>query len=341
MSDTSTQDFYTRQAEQARAPDSQSRPKRKRRLRRIVISAGVSLVVLIGAVVGFGYVYANNLLNRIHRIPGIVALTAAHQPFEAQGSMNVVLTDSGVIPHRDTPAGFIELLHLNATGQGGAVISFPANTEVRVPHHGFTVLGNTLALGGPSLMIETLERLTDIRINHYSVIDFDGLAKVIGAVSGVNVTVPYSFTSFGFYFHKGVNRLTSANALAYVRQTAVSEVGRMELQENLLRAVLHKIANRHLFVKPSVLNTVVKAVGVDSDFTNLQLVRLATRLARLQSSSGVSIDVPTTGTPERGGVKPVFLRARLSHKLWRAINHDAVAQFAKRYPFTVTPSAPA
>jgi len=339
MSDTSV-DFYRQQAAEARGPEQQDPPKRKRRkLRRVLIASGVSLVLLVGAVAVGGYAYYDHLASSVKRIQ-VAALMAKDQPFEARGSMNVLLTDSGVIPGADRQTGLIELMHLNASGQGGAVISFPANTEVRVPHHGYTELGDTLGLGGPSLMIETLERLTGVRINHYSVIDFAGLGQVIGAVGGVNVTVPQAFTSFGFHFNKGVDRITSADALDYVRQIMVSEVGRMELQENLFRAVLHKIANRHLFLHPSVLDAVVRAVSVDSNLSNSQLVSLGERLAHLQGSSGVSIDVPTTGSPQRGGMAPVFLRSRIAHKLWRAINHDTVLQFAQRYPFTVTPSAP-
>ena len=251
MSDTSIQDFYTQQAAEARGPEPDRPPGRKgkrRRLKRIAIAAGLSLVVAVGAVAGVGYVYANSLLSRVHRIHGIVALTAAHQPWEAQGSMNVLLTDSQVVPHQDTETGLIELMHLNANGRGGAVVSFPANIEVRVPGHGRVELGDTLRLGGPSLMIETIERLTNVRIDHYSVIDFGGLAQVVGAIGGVNVTVPYAFDSFGFHFNKGVDRITDVNALAYVRQVAISEVGRMELQENLFRAILRKIANNHLLL---------------------------------------------------------------------------------------------
>jgi len=338
MSDTST-DFYTRQAADARGPESQGPPKRKKRLKKILIASGASLVLLVGGVAATGYFYVNHLVSGVKRIQ-VAALTAKDQPNEAAGAMNVLLTDSQVIPGADTQTGLVELMHLNASGQGGAVISFPANTEVPVPGHGITELGNTLQLGGPSLMVRTLERLTHVRINHYSEIGFSGLTQVIGAVGGVSVTVPYAFTSFGFYFHQGVNRINTANALAYVRQIAVSEVGRMELQENLFRAVLHKIANRRLFFHPSIVKAVVKAVSVDSDLSNSQLVSLAQRLANLQSSSGVSIDVPTTGSPRKGGVNPVFLRKRLSSELWRAINRDEVAQFAQRHPSLVTPSAP-
>ena len=39
-------------------------------------------------------------------------------------------------------------------------------------------LGETLTLGGPSLMIRTLEKLTDVRIEHYSKMDYPGLPRL-------------------------------------------------------------------------------------------------------------------------------------------------------------------
>ena len=80
----------------------------------------------------------------------------------------MLLTDTGRCPGQNTDTGLIELLHLNANQQSGAVISFPANLVVDVPGHGDMRLGETLTLGGPSLLIETVERLTGVRIEHYS-----------------------------------------------------------------------------------------------------------------------------------------------------------------------------
>lgn len=40
------------------------------------------------------------------------------------------------------------------------------------------------------------------------------------------------------------------------------------------------------------------------------------------------------------GQPAVRLNRDVSRKLWEAIRHDAVAAFARRYPFTVTPIAP-
>jgi LCP family protein required for cell wall assembly len=341
MSETSTQDFFTRQAADARGPEPERPHRRKRRrLAKIAIAAGAGLVLAIGAVVGSGYLYVNHLASNVHRIK-VAALTAAHQP-AATGGMNVLLTASGAIAGQNAPTGLIELLHLNANHQGGAVISFPANVVVPVPGHGLAQLGTTLALGGPSLMIQTLDNLTGVHIDHYSRITYSGLSGVVDAMGGVDVNVPYPTTSFGFTFHAGINHLTGASALAYVRQPAVSEVGRMQLQENLFRVILRKIASRRFFVGTDfhVLNAVVAAVSVDSTFTNSQLESLALSLGHLQGSDGLSIDVPTTGSPGTGGTAPVFLVHRVAQKLWQAIRHDIVTLFALANPSTITPGAP-
>jgi LCP family protein required for cell wall assembly len=348
MSDISVEDFYTKQAAEARGPEPPSPPgpKKRRRLKVILIASGASLVVLAGLVVGGGALYANHLATSVHRISGIVALDAKNQAAWSggvPGSMTVLLTDTGIIPGNDAQTGLIELLHLNASGHSGAVVSIPANAVVRVPGHGRLELGAVLKIGGPSLLIETLERLTDVRINHYSAVDFAGLPDVVGALRGVDVDVPYTTTTGGFTFHAGINGLNAADALAYVRQPAVSEIGREELQENLVRAILDKIAAKRYFVATNfrVLDAVVAALSVDSNFSNGQLEQLALRLGDLRGRDGTFVDAQVlNGSPTSGDDQPVHLNNQLDRKLWQAIRDDSVAQFAQQYPFTITPGAP-
>jgi LCP family protein required for cell wall assembly len=347
MSDTSTKDFYTRQAKEARGPEQPGPSKqkqRRKRVLRIAVAAASSLVVLAGALVGGSYWYVNHEVGSVQRMH-VAALDAKTQAAFAAGrpgSLNVLLTASGLVPGQNAPTGLIELLHLNGNQQGGAVISFPANLLVRVPGHGKQRLGETLALGGPSLLIDTVERLTGARIQHYSRITFSGLARVVGSMGCVDVNVPYPTTSFGIHFHAGVNCITRVSALAYVRQVAVGQVTRTALQENLFRAVLRKIANRRYFVATDwrVIDAVVRAVSVDSDLSNSQLEHLALSLGHLSSRDGVSVDVPTVGSPDAGFTTPVFLQKGLADRLWRAIKDDSVAQLTQRYPSLVTPIAP-
>jgi LCP family protein required for cell wall assembly len=364
MSGTSADDFFSRQELAARGPEAE-RPARRRKqrarlIRRIALASGLSLVLLVAGVVVAGYLTVNHLASSVHRISGIVALDAAHQPLmpvRTRRSMTVLLTSSGETP--GTPggggvdgsstspsplAGLIALVHLNASGHGGGVVSIPANVEVSVPGHGQMQVWNALRIGGPSLLIETVEHLTNVRIDHYSVIDFPGVVNVINAMGGVDVDVPFTTTSLGHTFHAGINHLSGATVLPYARQPGVSEVGRGELQSNLIRAILDKIASRHMFSHLAtdfrVVRAMAAALSVDSNFSNSQLESLALRLGGLSSRDGVFLTAPTSGSPLTGGTGPVFLNRPVSRRMWQAIRDDMLAAFARRYPFTVTPGAP-
>jgi LCP family protein required for cell wall assembly len=357
----SADEFFRHQARDARGPESPQSPGRapgrRRRLRRTAVAVGASAALLVGIAAGGTFFTAQHLVSSVHRLPGIVALDAARQPLmpaATRRSMTVLLTSSGPGPGPrggsgvdgsstapEGASGLIALVHLNADNHHGAVVSIPANTVVKVPGHGSMKIWSALTLGGPSLLIKTVEQLTNVRIDHYSVLDFAGVAQVVGAMHGVPVTVPYTVTSLGFTFRAGRNILTASNVLAYVRQPGVSQVGRTQLQSNLIRAILTKVARQHLFSHVAtdyrVLHAMAAALSVDSNFTNAQLISLALRLGGLMAGDGVFITTPTTSSPGTGSV---FQRQPLDRLLWAAIRHDSVADYAQRYPFTVTPGAP-
>ena len=364
MSDT-MRDFFAREAERSttkrsagHGPD--SRRRRKRRVRRALIASAICVVLLIGAVAGAGYLVINHLVGGIHRISGITALTAANQPVmptATSQSMTVLLTSSNNfaagagrgVPGSAQPgqlrSGLIALVHLNANSKGGSVVSIPPTAVVAVPGHGRLELYQAMRLGGPSLLIRTVEQLTNVRIDHYSVVNFGGVSHLIDALGGVNVVLPRSVTSYGISFPAGVNHLTGVNSLAYVRQPQVSSIGRVELQQNLVRAMLGRMAQIHttsnLGTDVAVLSSLDHALSVDSSFSNSALESLVLRLRDLHGSDAVFVTTPTTnGSPTSGGLAPVQLNTQLSDQLWQAIRTDSVAAFANQHPDLVTPIAP-
>jgi LCP family protein required for cell wall assembly len=345
------------------SPDPQPRRKRgrKRRAVRLALGGAIAIVVAVAAIAVTGYAAVTHLADNIHRIPSAdAALDAANQPVmpaAARRSMTILLTGSENAPahiggsgvdHSSTfpegQSGLIALVHIDADRRAGAIVSIPPNALVRMPGHGVTQLWNALPLGGPSLLIRTVEHLTNVRIDHYTVVDFNGLVSALGPLGGVNVDVRALTSSNGVVFHPGINHLTAATALDYVRQTSLSEEGRVLRQQELLRAILDKIAHEHLLGHPTagfgILNAFTKALSVDSNFTNSALESLAMHLHLLGGGSGTFVSAPVARTVSFGGQSAVVLNFRISRKMWRAIRHDAVAAFARRYPFTVTPHAP-
>jgi LCP family protein required for cell wall assembly len=325
-------------------PDQEQPPRRRRRRLRIALVSLASLVVLVGGVVAGGYAYVNHLAGSVQRIPvSFTRLDVANHPSRA---MTVLITGAGIGPTGApqpgagaNTSGLIMLLHINANQQAGGVVSIPPQTIVRVPGHGRTEINNALAIGGPTLLVRTVELLTHVQIDHYARIDFTHVANVVNVVGGVNVVLPETASSFGHIFHIGVNHLNGLTALYYVRQTSLTQEGRVLRQQSLIRAVLHKLANRHLLTRPltmvRVLNAIIRMLTVDSNFTNSGLERLATELGGLSSRAGTFVTAPTHIS---GG--QVHLDRAISRRLWAAVRQDSISEFARRYPFTVTPAAP-
>jgi LCP family protein required for cell wall assembly len=322
--------------------------RRRRRGLRVALVTMASFVVLIGGVVAGGYVYANHLASSIPRVPvRFMKLDAASQPLATKGSgaMTVLITAKGIGPTGsmsvpgNSSSGLIMLLHINANHKAGGVVSIPPQTIVSIPGHGRTKIQNALTFGGPSLLVQTVENLTHDPIDHYARIDFAHVANVVNVIGGVNVTLPRTTTSFGHVFHVGVNHLNGITALYYARQPSLTEEGRVLRQQSLVRAILHKLADRHMLTNPitmyRVLHALIGMLTVDSDFTNSELGHLAAELGALNGNNGTFVTAPVH---VRAG--QVHLDRAIARKLWAAIRQDSISEFARRYPFTVTPAAP-
>lgn len=327
----------------------QERPaRRKRRGLRIALVSAASLVVFLGAVVAGGYAYVNHMVSSVPRLPvHFMKLDAASQSLATKGggAETVLITGAGFGPTgTPTPpghgiSGLIMLLHINANHRAGGVVSIPPTTIVRIPGHGRDKIQDALLFGGPSLLVQTVENLTHDQIDHYARIDFAHVDHVVNVVGGVNVILPATTVSFGHVFHRGVNHLNGLTALYYARQPSLTEEGRVLRQQSLIRAVMHKLANRHLLTNPvtmyKVLHALIGMLTVDSDFTNSDLEHLAAELGGLESSAGTFVTAAT-----RNVHGEVHLIRRIDNQLWAAIRQDRIAAFARKYPFTVTPIAP-
>jgi LCP family protein required for cell wall assembly len=319
--------------------------RRRRRLRIAVVSLA-TFVMLVGAVAAGAYAYVNHLASSIQRMPvSFTKLdTAAGGSSEYGGAMAVLITGNGIgptgsmtVPESST-SGLIMLLHVDAEGYSGGVVSIPPQSLVRIPGHGRTELENALKFGGPTLLVQTVENLTHVQINHYARIDFAHVDRVVNAMGGVNVTLPDVASSFGHIFHIGVNHLNGFQALAYARQTSLTQEGRVLRQQSLMRAVIRKIEFQHLLTNPltmnRVLNALISMLTVDSNFTNSEIEHLAKEVRDLTGST----DYVTAPVHMRAG--RVLLDRVISRQLWAAIRQDSISAFARRYPFTVTPAAP-
>jgi LCP family protein required for cell wall assembly len=102
-------------------------------------------------------------------------------------------------------------------------------------------------IGGSKMAKETVSSLLNVPINYYVTVNMGGLEQIVNAVGGVDVDVPFSFTSHytgGQSFTKGRMHLNGSMALAYARMRhedeAKGDYGRQERQQQVIKAVLGK-----------------------------------------------------------------------------------------------------
>jgi LCP family protein required for cell wall assembly len=323
----------------------------RRRWRRITLISLTALLAVGSGGLASTYVMANQLAGNVHRIPNVIPRDTAATLAAQKGSLTILVTGNDVVstrsgPHtRELPSGLIAIVHLNKGRHNGSVVNIPPETLVRVPHHRSTQIENTLVTGGPALLVRTVEAVTGDRIDHYAVVDFARVAHVVDVLGGVNVEIPQASASiYGVTFHKGINHLTGIAALAYVREPSLTEDQRVRRQQNLLRAILQKIAGENLLGNPvrafRVVQAFTQALSVDSSFSNRDLMSLALNARSFGPGSGVFVTAPVRPVaPVSGLPAAVFVEPEAS-QLWRAIRADAVAAFARQHPDTVTPVAP-
>jgi polyisoprenyl-teichoic acid--peptidoglycan teichoic acid transferase len=314
-------------------------PRGRRPWRIALISLG-SLLGLVLVVAAGGYAYVNHLVSSIPRVKvaSLAAVTAnSGQTFLFTANPYGPTGLNGQSTSSANYSKLFMLLHIDADGKAGGAVTIPGDTIVNVPGHGAKPLWEALKIGGPSLAVETITRVTGLPVNHYARIDFNHVASLMNTIGGVQVTIPKTTKAFGETFHAGVNHLTGVTAVYYARAASLSDQGRTLRQEVLVRAVLAKIGDEHLLTNPvimvSVLKAITSALTVDSNMSNGEVVSLARQLGSLAGSAATFVTAATHTVHGQ-----LVLNPAIDNQLWTAIKQDNIKGFAAKYPSTVTPA---
>src|SRR3954469_8684375 len=221
--------------EQAPGSTDVSPPRRRRRLRRTLISLGV-LALILATMIGGGLWYVTNRyggnIDRVGDVfngldegsrPAAASPTAAGAQgagdpvtFLLVGSDTRADIAAGDLP--DARSDAIMIARFSGDRQHSQVISIPRDSWVDIPGHGKNKINAAYAFGGPTLLIQTVEQLTGVRIDHYAAIDFAGLVQVTDDLSGVDVVVQDTTTNGPYTFTAGENHLNGDQARWYVGQ---------------------------------------------------------------------------------------------------------------------------
>jgi LCP family protein required for cell wall assembly len=156
-----------------------------------------------------------------------------------------------------------------------SMLSIPRDLYVPIPGHGTNKINAAFAFGGPPLLIRTVNRLTDLNVNHVVLVDFSGFRDLIDKLGGITIVNPtrlvssQNFDGHSWQFGKGPIHLDGRRALAYARirhttNAADSDISRTERQQRVLQALMHQIVKpSSIFHLPSLGRAVAKPLATD------------------------------------------------------------------------------
>ncbi|WP_307813561.1 LCP family protein [Streptomyces sp. N35] len=294
----------------------------------------------MAAIAGTLWWAVNHYTGRVDRIPNVFPsnVPADAKPDPGKGGQTFLLV--GLDARSDLPttgkdakaaqwkpgaqrSDTMMLVHLPADNSSAYVISLPRDSWVPVPGHGKAKLNAAFSWGGPPLLIDTVQRLTKVEIDHLAVIDWNGFKKLTDSVGGVDLSV------------NGVKEHMSGDeALKYVRERKNlprGDLDRTLRQQNYLRAVLSKTLSSGSLTNPlktkELLDRVTETVSVDDRFSDGELRDLAWNMRSLRTSDMVFMNAPVSGTGMVEGQSVVHLDKSKSTMLWKAINADTVDDY--------------
>jgi LCP family protein required for cell wall assembly len=243
--------------------------------------------------------------------PGTVpAPDLAATNFLIVGTDDVACADGG--GRTDT----IMVLRLDPGADRAAVLSFPRDLWVDVPGGGMARINSLYRTNDPQLLIDTLGAEFGVPIDHYIQIDYCGFERLVDAIGGVSLPVPYALRDRNtglLVAEPGCAYLDGERALAYVRSRHLeymdssgawhedpsSDLGRIARQQDLLRHVMERASSAGA-LQPDLVSALYATyrddLVVDSGLTIDRLIEFATAIGDVSPEGVRGYQIEATGT---------------------------------------------
>jgi LCP family protein required for cell wall assembly len=268
-------------------------------------SGVLSALVLLVAGSAWGLTsYINGHLGRVN---------AGTSGTPSSGPLNIVVAGlderAGLTQHQqallhvganqgETDTDTLMLVHVPASHRYVQVVSLPRDSWVNIPGHGMNKINAALGLGGPQLMVQTIEQATGLTVNDYIEVNFLGFVKVIDALGGVNICLPYAVDDpySGLHMSAGPHHVDGITALEFARDRhsfPTSDLARIQDQQQLISTALSEGISSGMLANPlrleRFLSAASAAIRVDQGFN---VVRLADEMRGLSPSDVTFTTVP-------------------------------------------------
>ncbi|MGW7301466.1 LCP family protein [Streptomyces sp. NPDC054829] len=317
---------------------------------RIAAWTAAGIVVLAGTGAGFLYFKLNGNIDSVD----IDQALGTDRPTKVDnGSENILVLGSDTRSGSNKKLGggtddgsarsdTAMIVHVYKGHKKASVVSIPRDTLIDRPECTDTD-GNTHAAasgvmfnsaystGGAACAVKTVESITDLRMDHYLEVDFQGFQKLVDDLGGVEITTTEDINDPDSHLNlkAGTHKLDGEQALGLVRTRHGvgdgSDLGRIQLQQAFIKALIAQVKDVGLFTNPKKLydlaDTATKTVTTDSDLGSVnKLMSFANGLRGISPDNMTMITMPVQYDP--ADLNRVLIEEKKADLVWKALKED-------------------
>lgn len=196
----------------------------------------------------------------------------------------------------------IILMLLNPTDESVSLLSLPRDTYTEIVGENYKDKITHANNYGVETSIASVEKMLDMHIDYYAMIDLDGFKKVIDELGGIELEVEkrmrYSDPTqdLNIDLYPGLQTLNGEQAMGYARfrSDAEGDFGRIKRQQKLIKAVMDQSLS---FRSATKFTDLVKIVGdhFKTDLTRTDMLKI---LNTYHAATGENLtSIPVEGVP--------------------------------------------
>ena len=291
-----------------------AKPRRRKRRHPILKTLCLFLVIVL-AWGGFLLWDANTNMGRVSALSG-----AADTP-----STTYLLAGSDSRADGAVKDGFDEseradsIMLVNVAPNGQTVaLSIPRDTYAEIPGVGWDKINASYAYGGPQLLVETVEKLTGLTVDHFVQIGMGAVPDMVDAVGGVELCYDNDADDqySGLTWTAGCHTVDGTTALQFSRmryQDPEGDIGRTKRQRQVISKVISSAVSPSTLINPAktlrVERAGSKSFTVDEDSSVFTVASLVWALRSASSNQMMGVPpIESLNFTTNAGASAVLLR---------------------------------
>ena len=264
------------------------------------VCIGLLAAVIILPLITLGYMYfkLNSMYDK-EEAKEIKAQSQKAKEKEKDGVTNVLLVGvDGNNLEKGNRSDAMMVLTIDERNNDIRLTSLARDTYVDIPGYSTEKLTHAYAYGGPSLLLETIDKNFDLPIDKYAAVSFKSFEQIIDIIGGVEIDIlDREVSHIPGVSSPGKHTLNGAEALAYSRiRYADDAYQRDNRQRTVIQAAYNKLLANFSSNFMDVGNAILE--HTKTNISPTEIISLANKVIKIKDSNFDQMEFPLEGYRE-------------------------------------------